>query len=177
MSARTLLVIGGAAASLILVVFAIACIVVGIRGRDDVRDTLARENIVGTADSTIPGQLVDTGDEARAFADVMREHALSATGGKTYSEIERYVTEDGTPTNNADEAAQDNGEPRENPLRQLWITETALSTSLNTAYFAEQVGNFAIVMGIALLLTGIGFAVLTFGVLWRLNQLLATART
>ena len=43
------------------------------------------------------------------------------------------------------------------------MTETALSTALNTAYFGERVGVFGIVMGIAFLLTGIGFLVLTLG--------------
>ena len=43
----------------------------------------------------------------------------------------------------------------------MWVTETALTTALNTAYFAEQVALFSIVMGVALLLTGIGFLVLT----------------
>ena len=33
---------------------------------------------------------------------------------------------------------------------------------LNTAYFAERVATFAIVMGFALLLSGVGFAMLTF---------------
>jgi hypothetical protein len=41
------------------------------------------------------------------------------------------------------------------------VTETALTTALNTAYFAESVATFAIVMGIALLLAGVGFGVLT----------------
>jgi hypothetical protein len=45
------------------------------------------------------------------------------------------------------------------------VTETALSTALNVAYFAERVSVFAIVMGFALLLTGIGFLVLTLRVL------------
>ena len=43
----------------------------------------------------------------------------------------------------------------------MWVTETALTTALNTAYFAEQVATFAIVMGIALLLAGLGFGVLS----------------
>jgi len=34
--------------------------------------------------------------------------------------------------------------------------------SLNTAFFAESVATFAIVMGFALLLAGLGFGVLTF---------------
>ncbi len=53
--------------------------------------------------------------------------------------------------------------PVENGLRNLWVTETALTTALNTAFFAERVAIFSIVMGIALLLTGIGFLVLTLG--------------
>jgi hypothetical protein len=43
----------------------------------------------------------------------------------------------------------------------MWITSTALTTALNTSYFAESVATFVIVMGVALLLTGIGFLVLT----------------
>jgi hypothetical protein len=43
----------------------------------------------------------------------------------------------------------------------MWVTETALTTALNTAYFAEQVALFSIVMGIGMLLSGIGFLVLT----------------
>jgi len=43
------------------------------------------------------------------------------------------------------------------------VTETALSTALNTSYFAEQVAVFSIVMGIAMVFTGIGFLVLTLG--------------
>ena len=43
------------------------------------------------------------------------------------------------------------------------MTETALTTALNTAFFAERVAVFSIVMGVALLLTGIGFLVLTLG--------------
>ena len=45
----------------------------------------------------------------------------------------------------------------------VWISETALSTALNTSYMAEQVALFGIVVGIALLLSGIGFLVLTLG--------------
>jgi hypothetical protein len=50
------------------------------------------------------------------------------------------------------------------------VTETALSTALNVAYFGERVGVFGIVMGIALLLTGIGFLVLTLGGALRLSK-------
>jgi hypothetical protein len=44
----------------------------------------------------------------------------------------------------------------------MWVTETALATALNTAYMADQLGNFGIVVGVALILAGIGFAVLAW---------------
>ena len=150
----------GIAASVILIAFGIGAIVVGFNGRDRVQSDLAREQIVGTDDSTIPGQKVDTGSEAQAFAAVMRKHALEATGGQTYAQMGRFLDDAGKPTNDENAAAVSNGKPVENPLRQLWVTETALSTALNTAYFAEGVATFAIVMGAALLLTGIGFLVM-----------------
>ncbi|MCC7365040.1 MAG: hypothetical protein IT303_11775 [Dehalococcoidia bacterium] len=168
MKPRTVLTAGGVLASLILLVFGAASIVIGLRGIQDVRDTLAEENIIGPEDSRIPGQLVDTGSEARAQADVIREHQLTSSGGLTYSEMGRYATPNGDAagTNNAEEAAKDaSGRPIANAARNQWVTATALSTSLNTAYFAEQVGIFAVVMGVALMLTGLGFGILTWGTL------------
>jgi hypothetical protein len=165
---RRFFVIGGVVASFVLLAFGFASIVIGYQGRDEVRDTLRQENITGSEDSTIPGQLVDTGSEARAQADVIRHHMLERTGGLTYAQMGRFATPDGNPagTSNADEALKDeNGNPVSNAARDQWITATALTTSLNTAYFAEQVGIFAMVMGAALVLTGGGFAVLTWGAL------------
>ena len=162
---RKLFEYGGIAASVILIAFGIGSIAIGAWGIDTTRDNLAKENIVGTPDSSIPGQKVDTGSEARAFATVMRKHALEATGGQTYAEMGRFLDENGKPTSDEAKAAKDpkTGQPVENGLRNLWVTETALTTALNQAYFAERVGVFGIVMGIALLLTGIGFLVLTLG--------------
>ena len=45
------------------------------------------------------------------------------------------------------------------------MTETALGTALNTSYMAEQIGLFSVVVGIALLLSGIGFLILALVVL------------
>ena len=155
---------GGIAASIILIAFGIGSLYAGIAGRDEVRTTLAAEKIVGTPDSKIPGQLVDTGDEARAFADVMRKHTLEATGGLTYAQMGRFLDENGKPTSDEAAAAKDpkTGQPVENGLRNMWVTETALTTALNTAFFAESVAMFSIVMGIAMLLVGGGFLVLTW---------------
>jgi hypothetical protein len=45
------------------------------------------------------------------------------------------------------------------------VTETALATALNVSHVAEQIGLFSVVVGIALLLSGIGFIILAFVVL------------
>jgi hypothetical protein len=161
---RKLFQYGGIAASIILIAFGVGSIYIGIDGRDRVRDDLAREMIVGTEDSTIPGQKVDTGAEAQAFAAVIRKHTLEATGGQTYAEMGRYLDANGKATNDEAAAAKDpkTGEPVPNGQRNMWINATALTTALNTAYFAESVATFAIVMGFALLLAGLGFGVLSF---------------
>jgi hypothetical protein len=160
---------GGIVASIVLIAFGIGSVVVGYNGRDQVRGELAREQIVGTDDSTIPGQKVDTGTEAQAFAKVMRKHTLEATGGQTYAQMGRFLDKAGKPTNDEKLATTDpkSGKPVDNPLRNLWVTETALTTALNTAYFAESVSTFVIAVGFALLLVGVGFLVLTLMALRR----------
>jgi hypothetical protein len=154
---------GGIAASIALIAFGIGSVVMGFSGRDQVRSDLAREQIVGTSDSSIPGRKVDTGSEAQAFAKVMRKHTLEATGGQTYAQMGQFLDKAGKPTSDEKLAAVDpkTNKPVSNPARQIWVTETALTTALNTAYFAESVSMFAIVMGLALLLVGVGFLVLT----------------
>jgi hypothetical protein len=50
------------------------------------------------------------------------------------------------------------GQPVSNPARNVWVTETALSTALNTSYIAEQLSLFAIALGAAFLLIGLTIA-------------------
>ena len=162
---------GGVAASVILVAFGIGAIAIGISGYNDVRDEIAQQKIVAgddaaelTGGALQPGEEIKTGAQARAFADIMEFHTLDATQGKRYAEMGRFLTPEGTDTSDEALAAKtEDGRPVENGLRNMWVTETALTTALNTAYFAERVALFSIVMGAALLLTGIGFLVLTLG--------------
>jgi hypothetical protein len=165
---RRLLVTGGILSSLVLIGFGAGSMYMGVQGRSDVRDSIAREKIVGTPDMKhVANKKIDTGIEARQFADGMRVHTLEATGGRTYSEMGRYLDKSGRDTNDVSKAAIEpkTGQPIENDARSIWVTSTALQTALNTSYFAEQVSTFSIAMGAALLLTGIGFAVLTLGAL------------
>jgi hypothetical protein len=163
---------GGIVASVVLIAFGIGSVVTGFAGRDRVHDDLKREQIVGTPDSSIPNNVVSNGSDAEAFAKVMRKHTLEATGGQTYSQMPRFAGKDGTPTNDEKLAATDpkSGKPVDNPARQIWVTETALTTALHSSYFAESVATFAIVMGFALMITGGGFLVLTLRVLRRLGD-------
>jgi uncharacterized iron-regulated membrane protein len=169
---RKLFEYGGIAASVILIAFGAGSIGISVNGLMDVRDRLAEQKITATDDAAEitngalkPGQTIDTGAEAKAFADIMEFHALESTEGKRYAEMGRFLTPEGTDTSDEALAAKDpkTGRPVENGLRNLWVTQTALATALNTSYFAEQVAYFGIAMGIALLLTGIGFLVLTVG--------------
>lgn len=160
--------LGGYFASSVLVLFGAGSIVIGTLGFLEVRDTIARENITATPDAEElgvglePGESIDTGAEAKAFANIIRTHALQATGGRAYAEMGRFLTATGEETNDESEAAiGENGRPVENPARNIWVTATALTTALNTAFMAERVALFSVVMGAALLLTGIGFLVLT----------------
>jgi hypothetical protein len=162
---------GGIAASVILIAFGIGAIGIGISGYNDVRDQIADQKIVAgddapelTGGALQAGQAIKTGSDARAFADIMEHHTLDATQGKRYAEMGRFLTPSGKDTSDEALAAKtEDGRPVENGLRNMWVTETALTTALNTAFFAERVAIFSIVMGVALLLTGVGFFVLTLG--------------
>jgi hypothetical protein len=164
-----LLQYGGIIAGIVIIAFGAGALFMGVQGRAEVRDNLKREQIVGTPDmaASVAGKKVLSGAQAKDFAAGMRTHTLEATGGQTYAQMARYIDTAGKPTNDEKAAAIDKqtGKPVENAARNIWVTETALTTALNTAFFAENVAMFAIVMGAALLLAGTGFLILTLRVL------------
>jgi hypothetical protein len=186
---RRLLEWGGIVSGVVLIAFGIGAIVMGMNGRSTVSDNLKQEQIVGTPDMTpkgiaaeakaahlpatislptcsVAGKDVTSGSRAHCFASYMRIHALEATGGQVYAQMPRYATDDGTGTNDPALASKDaNGQPVSNPVREVWVTETALATALNSSYMADQLSLFGIVVGVALLLSGIGFIVLAVGAL------------
>jgi len=170
---------GGIVASILLIALGIGALIIGVSGRETVRSDLAREQIVGTPDSAIPGQKVDTGAEAKEFAATVRKHTIEATGGQTFSQMGRFLDDSGKATSDEKAAAIDekSGQPVANPARDIWISSTAFQTALNTAYFAESVALFVIVMGAAMLLIGIGFLVLTLRLLTPAAAPERTART
>ena len=101
--------IGGFLSGAILIVFGVVVIVLAINGRSTVTDGLKDEKIVGSPDMNptdieaamkeaglsgfdipscdVAGEEIDTGSEARCFAEYMRIHTLEASGGLTYAEM------------------------------------------------------------------------------------------
>jgi hypothetical protein len=194
MRGKRIWAIGGFVAGAVLILFGAAALYLGATSYRLVHDELGEEKIVGGQDMSpeaiaasaeeagledvdlpdcdVVDEEIDTGGEARCFAEYMRIHALEATGGLTYAEMGRFQSAD-APDNAAgtnDEAAaakDEEGKPISNGQRNIWINETALATALNVSYMAEQTALFGIVVGIALLITGIGLIVIAYAVFVR----------
>ena len=189
---RKFLELGGFIAGALLIVFGVIVIALGVSGRSTVQSSLGQEQIVGSDDMTpalikvaaddagltnvslptcsVAGQAIDTGTRARCFADYMRIHTLESSGGLTYAQLPRFATADGKGTSDSAAALQVNGQPVGNPARTLWVTETALTTALNMSFMAERLSLFSIVIGIALLLSGIGFVILDYAAFHRRRE-------
>jgi len=175
--------IGGFVAGAVLIVFGAAAIYMGVDGRSTVRDNLKDEMVFfSTADdedaatdryaSEWYGEQVITGEQARAFAQIMRTHQLERTEGLTYAQMGRFIAAENPddPAGTSDEEAalkDEEGNAISNPARQSWVTAVAITTALNTSYMAEQLSIFGMVVGVALLLTGIGLVILAFAVFGR----------
>ena len=173
--------IGGFLAGGLMIAFGIVAIFMGVNGFNTTRDAIKGEGITfgPASDPAVAkhadqwaGEQVTTGDQARAFAKVMREHTLESTGGLTYAAMGRYQSAakpaDAAGTDDpAATAKDDSGQPISNGARNIWVTETALTTALNMSYMAERLSVFGLVVGFALLLTGIGLVILAFAVFSR----------
>jgi hypothetical protein len=192
MTGRRILEIGGIVAGALMIAFGIGALVLSINARNTVGNEVTAEQIVGSADMSpaaitvamkeaglqnvsaptcdVAEQPIQNGSDARCFAQYMRIHALESSGGLTYAQMGRFLAaSDATnPAGTSDETAalkDDAGKPVANAARNTWVTETALSTALNVSYMAEQIALFGIIVGIALLLSGIGFIILALSVL------------
>jgi hypothetical protein len=141
---------------------------------------------IQTPSCSVAGKLVSDGSTARCFAEYMRIHTYAATSGLTYSQMGRYIAKPGTPLNLTDglgatsdptKAVTDpkTKQPVSNGRRDIWVTYTALTTALNTSYMASQLSLFAVVIGIALLLVGVGFGTLAFAT-FRLPAIVAKTK-
>ena len=120
---------------------------------------------------SVAGQPVDNGSRAACFGNYMRIHALGSSNGLTYAQMGQYAAKPDAPVQFTDfnggtsdttyaQVDPTTGRPVSNGARNIWVTETSLSTSLYLALAATGISLFGIVVGIALLLSGVGFLIL-----------------
>ena len=117
---------------LIVIIVGVIFAVAGVVTYFVVSSQLADENITVSEDaSMMAGQDVTGPFTAYAEAEVIQKHALDATGGKTYAELDR-----------------------EDPARQTAMQASFLRASLFTSVVAFGVAALATVLGIMLVLIG-----------------------
>ena len=125
--------------SIVVMVVGAIMIIAGAVTYGQVSSTLAEENIVVTDDANcLAGQAVTGPFAAYCQADIIAHHALEATGGKTYAELDR-----------------------EDPLRQVAMNGSFLRASLFTSVVAFGVAAMAIGVGIVFILIGVALLNLT----------------
>jgi hypothetical protein len=122
--------ISAAILGLLLVVGGGYMIIQGISVRNEIRDELKAEQIMTSQDASIPGELVDDAETARAQADVIKEHTLGTWG--PYSQL-----------------------PREDPRRAQFIDGVTLRTALNMAVMGFGVTQLVIGAGVLVLIAGL----------------------
>lgn len=119
--------------SIVVMVVGALMVIAGAVTYGQVSSTLSAENITVSEDaSCLAGQSVSGPFAAYCEADIINVHALEATGGKTYAELDR-----------------------EDPLRQVASSASFLRASLFTSVVAFGVAAMAIGVGIVFILIGV----------------------
>ena len=142
--------------SFLAIAAGIILILGGIWGVTFTYQNISRENIVTPEDASIPNAPVSGPMTLKAQADIIREHALKMTDGKTYSEMPRQIE-------SVDEAGnkildeEGNVIMIPNKARDTWITVTALTTALNLGILTYAFSAFTILMGAISVWTGFVF--------------------
>ena len=124
--------------AILLYISGIVLVVAGAFTWYTVSDQLAAEKITVSDDASCQaGQSVNGPLEAYCQAEIINHHALEATGGKTYAELDR-----------------------EDPLRATAQSASFLRASLFTSVVAFGVAAFAVGVGVLALLIGLGISAL-----------------
>lgn len=120
------------ALAIVVMVFGMVFAVAGTGTWIAVSSNLKAEKITVSADAAaFGGALVDTPWEAWAQADIINKHALKASEGKTYSELDK-----------------------ENPVRETMMNGSFLRASLFTSVVAFGVALLVIGLGVVFIITG-----------------------
>jgi len=114
---------------------------------------IAAEKIVTPEDASISKAPVRGPFTLKAQADIIREHTLKTTKGKTFAEMPRTIAKldgDNNPVLN------EKGEPVmvPNTARDMWITATTLTTALNLAILSYAFSAVSFAVGLISVLIG-----------------------
>ena len=128
----------------------------GRAAHDDVTTALAEERIITAEDAEIPLAPVDSAATAKAQADIIREHALASSGGKTYAEMER-----------------------DDPARAVYLNSVTLRTALMESYLAFKTADLVTGIGAIVILLGLSHVALGgfLGLLVLKGRVVATTDT
>ena len=148
--------------SMLAIIVGAAMVVGGLWALTFTYQNVAQENITTPDDAGIPSTLVRGPFTLKAQADIIREHTLKRTDGKTYAEMPRQipqVDEAGEPVLDAD------GEPVmvPNEARTIWITATTLITALHLGIITYLFSALIILFGLVSIWTGLVFRQLAKG--------------
>jgi hypothetical protein len=121
------------AASIASIILGVILVIGGIATWFTVSDTLSDQKIVTSDDACLPGRDVAGPFTAYCEAKVIETHALEATGGLYYAEMDR-----------------------EDPLRATAATASFLQASLFTSVVAFGSAAMATGMGVVFILIGLG---------------------
>ncbi len=114
----------------------------GFDARSQVRAELTAEHITTPEDASKPNIAVVDGPSAMVQAEIIKHHALDATGGKTYAQLDRT-----------------------DPARTTAFNAAALRTALLSSALAWNVAN--LVIGLGFLVFGLGVVLLAIGLVIR----------
>jgi hypothetical protein len=120
----------GRGLAIVVAVIGVVMVVAGAATWYMVTDQLSAENITVSDDADMfAGDKVDGPFSAYAQAEVINKHALEATGGKTYAELDQ-----------------------EDPVREVAMSASFLRASLFTSVVAYGVAAMAMGLGVTLFL-------------------------
>lgn len=134
----------------------IILIVGGVWGICYTYTNIARENIVTPKDAVIPEKPVRGPLTLKAQADVIRQHTLKMTDGKTYAEMPRQIPK---LDEKGKEIVDTEGKPvmAANTSRDTWITAMTLTTAINLGILTYAFSAMVILFGCVSILTGVIF--------------------
>lgn len=144
--------------SWIVMIIGVVSVCAGAWGIWFTYQNVVREKIVTPTDALIPEQPVRGPLTLKAQTEIIREHTLKTTGGKTFAEMPRQIekiSEDGKST------------MVPNAARDIWITATTLTTALNLAILAYAFSGLLIVFGG--LFFGVGLLLFTINKVKKIN--------